>query len=426
MILGVRFGLQGKKPKFSLLLEFRVNISIADWNWLTSEAGQAWIARAAEVQGDALRRTTRLRKELSRERTALVVEQVQLRERARSKFTAAERMLFTSRGLEQATDEHVAAYKAERFAGRAVADLCCGIGGDAMAIAQSAPRLTAVDQDPRAALLTEFNVRAAGTCQGVLQVECRDAADFPVADFDAWHLDPDRRPDGKRTVRPERMQPGLEVVEDLRKRQSNAAVKWAPATRLPSAWEESCELEWISRGGECRQLVSWCGELAERPGRRKATVLAADGSVLSSFAGEVEEAPVSNGCKRYVYEPDAALLAADLAGAIANRYQLERVSAATDYLTGDDLAANLAWAAFEVREILPFDEKRLRKHLRTQKIGRVEIKKRGVSLDPAGLQRRLRGPGDASITMLVTPIGGQVRAILANRVASEPADQKGT
>ena len=57
----------------------------------------------------------RLRKDLSLQRAHLVVEQIELRRRAREKFSLAEKMYLTRKGLEQATDERLAAYKASRF-----------------------------------------------------------------------------------------------------------------------------------------------------------------------------------------------------------------------------------------------------------------------------------------------------------------------
>ena len=57
---------------------------------------------------------------------------VDLRQRAAVKFARAGEMFFDREGLEMATREEVARYRAWRLreAGD-VADLCCGIGGDA-------------------------------------------------------------------------------------------------------------------------------------------------------------------------------------------------------------------------------------------------------------------------------------------------------
>ena len=70
-------------------------------------------------------------------------------------------------------------------------------------------------------------------------------------------------------------------------------------------------------------------------------------------------------------------------------------------------------AAFEVRQRLPFHLKALRHWVRQEQIGVLEIKKRGVDVDPAELRRRLRlaGPNSATMTISRTP-GGAIAAIV--------------
>jgi len=108
-------------------------LALEDYRWLVSDAAKPWLVRVrdelVDARGPTVALLSRLRKDLSTDRAHLVVEQCELRERAREKFSLAERMFFTRKGLEQATDEQVAAVKAARFPAGAVADLCCGIGG---------------------------------------------------------------------------------------------------------------------------------------------------------------------------------------------------------------------------------------------------------------------------------------------------------
>src|SRR5580658_9092086 len=95
----------------------------------------------------ALRVGTRLRAEYPADLVRDALAQYELRERARAKFTRAAGMFFTRAGLEQASSEPVASHRARRYdgAGR-VADLCCGIGGDLVALAAS-HQVLAVDRD---------------------------------------------------------------------------------------------------------------------------------------------------------------------------------------------------------------------------------------------------------------------------------------
>src|SRR6267142_2205170 len=119
-----------------------VAMTLDDYRWLVSEATRPWLAMAREESshGATVGLLLRLRKDLSAERAHLVVEQIELRRRAREKFSLADAMFFTRKGLEQATDEQLSAYKAARFrADDSIADLCSGIGGDLISLAVRGP-----------------------------------------------------------------------------------------------------------------------------------------------------------------------------------------------------------------------------------------------------------------------------------------------
>src|SRR5678815_2049847 len=97
------------------------------FRWLTSEDAAPYLATAAEElsANSLVRLTAKLRKSLTAEQAHLVIEQVEMRRRAKEKFAAADRMFFTPKSLMQASDEVIAAYKAARVpAGARFADLC--------------------------------------------------------------------------------------------------------------------------------------------------------------------------------------------------------------------------------------------------------------------------------------------------------------
>jgi SAM-dependent methyltransferase len=341
---------------------------------------------------------------------------VALRRRAKAKFPEADRMYFTPVGLEQATDGWIAAYKASRFrdCGDLVYDLCCGIGGDLAALARRGPAIGA-DRDPVAALLAKTNSPSAA---GVV---VSDVADL-FCSSGVWHIDPDRRPGGRRTTQVACYEPGPTVIERLLEANDTGAIKLAPAAELPDQWLRDAEQEWISRGGECRQLVAWFGRLATRPGGRRATVIVGEGEppqTRTLVGDEHISPPVAADFRRYLVEPDAAVLAAGLVGVLADEHGLAAIAPGAVYLTCDRAVFDPAFACFEIREILAFDVKRIKALLRERDIGRLEIKKRGVDIDPETLRSRLRVPGDASATLFVTRRGRSITALLANRIPSE-------
>ena len=91
----------------------------------------------------------KLRKRYPIEIAKAALETAILRQKAASKFQNAARMFFTKEALEQSSSEIVAQHRATRFRGsQHIADLCCGIGGDALALAKVATTLSAFELDP--------------------------------------------------------------------------------------------------------------------------------------------------------------------------------------------------------------------------------------------------------------------------------------
>jgi hypothetical protein len=408
---------------------------LADYRWLVGPEAENWLSEAQEAACNSgaeslVRLADRFRKQLSPGRVHLVLEQAELRHKAREKFPGALRMFFTPTGLEQATDHWVAAYKAARFlSGEPMADLCCGIGGDLLALAARGP-VRAIDRNPATAILADANAQALRDCGTAdiqsTEVITSDVADVSLADVAAWHIDPDRRPFGRRTTKVSLHEPGPAVLARLLADCPHAAIKLAPAAEFDEPWWANAELEWISRGRQCRQLVAWFGRLAKNPGQRRATVINStainnvagiEPTVAASFVGSAEIAcPVATKIGRYVFEPDAAVLAAKLEGALAVDQKLSAVAEGVAYFTADYTAENPALASFEVLETMPYQVKALRQWLAARNIGRLEVKKRGVPLEPDAVHRQLQARGDGDAVILLARLNGRITAIIARRI----------
>ncbi len=354
---------------------------------------------------------------------AAVVGQARLRVRARAKFGEfAERMLFTKAGLEQATRLSVAARHAARFrdAGISrVADLGCGIGGDALGCAGLGLQVEAVDADEATAAIAAYNLAPFGDAVMVRHGRAEDHA--PAAASDHSHgvwLDPARRTAGhSETTR-------------LRAEDYTPALDWAfhLATRVPTgiklgpgfdrtAIPDDVEAQWVSADGSTVELVLWSGVLA-RPGiARAALVTRGERSWELTSAADAADEPVRP-LGAFVHEPDGAVIRARLIGEVARALSAGMLAEGIAYLTGDDALTSPFVSSFRVREVLPSDAKALGRALRDRGIGILEIKKRGVDVDPAVLRTKLKLRGDESATLILTRIDGVRTAILADRVAA--------
>jgi hypothetical protein len=69
-----------------------------------------------------------------------------------------------------------------------------------------------------------------------------------------------------------------------------------------------------------------------------------------------------------------------------------------------------------VVDVLPLDTRTVTAYCRDAGIGTLEIKKRGVDIDPAAYRTKLKLKGKGSATLIVTRAGAGRVAIVAERI----------
>lgn len=349
---------------------------------------------------------------------AAVVTQAKLRRRASAKFGQfAERMLFTDAGLQQATRLQVAAHHANRFrqAGAvSVADLGCGIGADSMAFASLGLEVTAFDVDEVTAAIAAHNLAPFPNAR----VKHQRAEDVDLSSFDALWFDPARRTTkGGSTARhfdPADWTPPLDFVF-ASGRERPTGVKLAPGidhSHLP----DDAETQWVSSGGELVEATVWMHQTAREGIRRSARVIGSHGSAELTSGDEARDADLGP-LGSVLYEPDSAIIRARLIGDLARSLRASMISETIAWMTADEFQETPFASAFGVREVLPLHASSLKSELRKRDIGVLEIKKRGVDIDPAEFRRKLSLKGSESAVLILTRLGDKRVAILADRLS---------
>ncbi len=404
-------------------------MDVAELRALLTPEGLRLVDELGPVAGstDVARLVSRLRSAgHSPDLVSAAVGQAVLRERARGKFGPfAERMLFTRAGLEQATRLSVAAHHAGRFRdsglGR-VADLGCGIGGDALALASLGIQVDAVDADEVTAAIATYNLAPFADAARVAHGSAQDA-DLTAAGG-VW-LDPARRTAGHTETartRTEQWSPPLEWVFDLIGRLPGG-VKLGPGLDRELI-PEGVEAQWVSVDGSTLELVLWSGALA-RPGvRRAALVLRGSRAAELTAEADAPDEPVRE-LGAYLHEPEGAVIRARLIGDVARSLNAGMLAPQIAYLTSDEARTSPFVTTFRVREVLPADPRALGAALRERSIGTLEIKKRGVDVDPAVLRRSLKLKGKEHATLVLTRVGERHLAILTDRLSPGPGESPG-
>lgn len=377
-----------------------MNTTIA--RFLLSPAGRHALTVAADLPpGPAhqMANLAQLRRDLTLDQAGAVWQQVELRRQAVTKFSRAAAMLFTSEALQQASGEPVARHKAARFAGRAVIDLTCGIGGDTLALADVASRCLAADCDPAHLLLARHNCAVYGVSVEAVQM---DALAPALRDPTGWAVfaDPGRRSDGRRRFDPASYQPPLAQLH-ARYAAGDLAVKVAPGIDYSSLpW--AAEVEIVSLGGAVKEAILWTTGLATVGVRRRATLLPT--GITLTDADAPDACPVTPPAA-YLYEPDGAVIRAGLVRPLAHRLNLSQIDPQIAYLTGPAPVVTSFARSFAIDEVHPFNLKALNRRLQALGVGTVELKKRGIALEPEALRPRLKLRGPHARTVIFTRIG---------------------
>jgi hypothetical protein len=386
-----------------------------DFRWLLSDAAVPMleIAQRQFVEHvNVVRIAKGLRKLTSATRSAIIMEQAQLRLRGRVKFSRAEEMFFTKRGLEQATSESISTYKARRFQRiQAVLDACCGVGGDLLGLIEreGGRRTLGIDADSVTTLFAAHNLSLhCPNSQSINEVEQRTFESIEIEDWEGIHCDPDRRMN-ERTVLGSRFSPPLQEVFARVCPEQHFAIKVAPATPESEGWPAEIEREWIGDRRECKQQVIWAGRSCIRVGGRTATVV--DGSRVLQLQGDDESAlqtvEIAREIKRYLYEPHATVLAAGLTNELASQCGIARMASDIDYLTSSARQQHPLMTTFEVIESFPLSLKKVIEFLQSRSIGQIEVKNRGGANLIYEKLVRLKLDGDCRAIVILTRIGLQ-------------------
>jgi hypothetical protein len=369
---------------------------------------------AYETTHDVVRIVADLRKAgHSSELVAAVLSQSRLRARARPKFGPfADRMLFTEAGLEQATRLNVAAQHAGRFhrAGlKWIADLGCGIGADALALAALELEVTAVERDEVTAAIATYNLAPWSNAR----VENLSAEDADLSGVDGIYLDPARRDGAKRLKHPADWSPTLDFAFELATRYPTG-IKLGPGIDRDLIPPEA-EAQWVSVDRDVVELGLWFGPLARAGIRRSALVISDHGTAELTAAEDSADVGVG-GLGGFIYEPDGAVIRARLIGDLARTLNGRMLNSSIAYVTADAAVDTPFATCFRIVAEFQLDHKTLKRELAAREIGTIEIKKRGVDVDPATFRTALNPKGPNSGTLVLTRVGEKRRALLVERI----------
>lgn len=383
-------------------------LRLEDIDFLRSERARAILADFAACDlsaANTLPLLTRLRDTLDARQASAILQTLTLRERAKSKFPRhSQAMLFTDAALQQASHPAARSYRARAIESQSVLDLCCGIGADTLAFAASGRQALGLDIDPVRVAIARHN---ADVMALAARFEVADVRASIPAGCDCLFFDPGRRDvQGRRIHDVERYQPPLSLVNDWRAQE--IIVKLSPAVDLRQLDAYGGQLEFISVAGALTEALLW---VCRAPAPPIATKLIGD--AIYQLRGDPGQPAAISPPRRWLIEPDPAVLRAGLVQRLAHDLQATMLDQSIAYLTAEARLPT-PWARYwRILDWMPFQLKRLRRYLAQRGVSRLTVKKRGFALAPEALIAKLRlKRGDDERVLVMTRCRSQPIAII--------------
>jgi hypothetical protein len=345
----------------------------------------------SEELGPGATQIAKVAKQTSPEAARWAFLQKELRGRAATKFEGAARMFFTREALEQATNEHVAAYHASHFpVGSVVVDMTCGIGADLMALARRGPAV-GIELDGERAWCAAANL-AANRLSGL--VARGDSLGCLRYEIDYVMVDPARRVNGRRSLDLNEFSPNPFVVRDLIAGCRRAVMKLSPMVSDTDLALLGAQVEFVSSGGECREALVVIG--SESVPGREAVHLESGERLGGRPIFATTESP-----KVFLYDLDPAAVRVGASGTLEEKFGLTGISGASGYMTSDQWVESPWLRGYEVRAAGSFDLKRIRGLLRSLDARIFEVKSRAGGLDTSILMNKLRCEGSQALSLIL-------------------------
>ena len=397
-------------------------------DWLVSDYGQGIVSEAMDYP-DSLVAVSTLRKkhsDVDRELISQAVTQAGLHTTLAKRWgQAVTGLVLTQEGIEQATRPSIAKWRAhwikERFGAQGrILDMTCGLGFDALAMAQAGLQVAAIERDSITAQCARHNLKKYS-----IEVIEADATEVSTAGYDLLFIDPMRRDskasraiDGsqKRIFNPELWSPSWNSISKLAE---NNRVLCKVAPGIDDKYLADWDTTWLSSQGDVVEAMI----LSNGVGMRSAVVI--DGTEVWQSSATTK--PSIQDAGAFLLVPDGAITRSGAISEICNLVNGGLVNEHIGWVLSDD------WAlveklikqkpklvdAFQILNQVKADERTIESAIKDVPSSAITIMTRGVQVDVERVRKRISPKLDSSAPELVIGFyrhDGGNRALICRRI----------
>lgn len=354
----------------------------------------------------------------------LAVQQIEGRRTAREKWPSllkCEEFIYPPRlNREQSSSETAAEHKASLVEGGRCADLTGGMGIDTLAFARVAAQVDYVEHDASLCALMEHNLKVLGVDN--VRIHCADSIEWlaTASRYDLLFIDPARRDkQGRKVAAFEDCTPDILAHQKLLQDKSREIlVKASPMIDITLGTNQLgnvSDIYVIAVHGECKEVLFRCGQTDGEPHIHCHHLH--DG-VTDDLVFTREEEAKTQACyasevKKYLYEPNAALMKAGPFKLLNQIENVEKLARNTHLYTSDTFIQHFPGRIFSVLAKIRLTRKEIQEWVPD---GRAHVVTRNYPTEAATLQHQLGLKEGGDTYVIATTVGSQLCGFLCSRI----------
>ncbi|AXG71923.1 16S rRNA m(2)G966-methyltransferase [Kordia sp. SMS9] len=360
-------------------------------------------------------------KELSGIPFAEIMAQIQAKAKCEKKLPtwfSAKNIYYPNKlNIEQTSSEKTANYKANILKGNSLIDLTGGFGVDCYAFAKKFRKVTHCEISPQLSEIVAHNYK-------ILKVEnvetiAQNGIDYvqqTSQTFDCIYVDPSRRNDvkGKVFLLEDCLPDVVSHQEILLKHANTVLIKTSPLLDITNGvrvLKHVKEIHVVAVQNEVKELV-WLLDKNSKGDDIAIKTVNLTTKETESFNFQLSEERQTEVCfglpKKYLYEPNAAIMKAGGFSSIANSFQLEKLHPHSHLYTANELI-DFPGRRFEVQKIVPFNKKVFKKELHLSK---ANITTRNFPVSVAAIRKKLTLADGGTDFLFATTLLSENKVIL--------------
>ena len=365
------------------------------------------------------------KQELSGEELKFAVQQIEGRQRVKNKLPEwynTPRILYPVHlSLEQCSSAETAKYKASLVQGDSLIDLTGGFGVDTSYLAQKFDSVVYVERNPDLYLIVSHNFKQ----MGLNHIQTINSeAESVLKDLelvDTVFIDPARRDNtgGKLVSIGDCVPNVIELQSIFQAKAKQVLIKLSPMLDLTQALRE---LDYVSHvyivalSNECKELlvlVDYTKEETKNP--QICCVNLGKNDQLEEFSFSLnDEERIDVGyateVKKYLFEPNVAVLKGGAYKSIAKRFNVDKLHPNSHLYTSDRYSSDFPGRKFEINEVLNFNKTSLKKLKAITKKANLTIRNFPSSVD--SLRKKLKIAEGGEKYIFATTLMNEERVLL--------------